>query len=504
VARGRLHEQHGDRDEAEADYRQALDLLDKSRGGLRSYDDRASFQLQAEAAGGALVRLLAGQQGREGAAFEAAERARSRTLLDDLSRSPFHPPPDVPANLAEEERDLLAQLRQKERTGSASAEQYDELSRQLAGVWDRIRAVAGESARAYVALRQAPETAYRAALAAAGTRRVVLVEYFLTDDRALLFGLRTDHPEPLVHSLRVNPGDLTQLAQEHFGSRAARAGLPEFFRRGGKRRVQEVLGPLVEPVADLAEPGDMVYLVPHRDLHRVPLHAVELPGRGGREPLIERNPVAYAPSAAALAYLRARQARPPAARPRPAAVFGNLTGGLDYSELEAEVVAQQFGVKPLCGEDATPRAFRDAAAGAAVIHYCGHAAADAVDPLASGLLLAGGRFTARDVLEMPDLTAELVTLNGCETGVNQPGPGDELFGLARAFLLGGATSALVNLWEVDDVAGAGLLSQFYTEWQAAPGRGTAEALRRAVRTARGLSDRALYHWAPFILIGNCL
>jgi tetratricopeptide (TPR) repeat protein len=504
MARGRLYEQGGGREEAEADYRRALALLDSSRGGLRSYDDRASFQLQSEAAGGALVSLLAGQPGREAAAFEAAERARSRALLDDLSRSPFHPPPDVPTKLAEEERGLLAELRQKERTGSASAEQYDRLSRQLAGVWDRIRATPSESARAYVAFRQTPETAYRSALVAAGTRQVLLVEYFLTDDRVLLFGLRTDHPEPLVRSLRVNPGDLTRWAQDHFGSPGARAALPRFFRTGGDRRLQEMLGRLVEPVADLAEPGDMVYLVPHRDLHRVPLHAVELPGRGGREPLIERNPVAYAPSAAALAYLRARQSRPPAVRPRPAAVFGNPTGDLAYSELEADVVARQFGVNPLCGTDVNPKAFRDAAAGASVVHYCGHAAADPVDPLASGLLLAGGRFTARDVLEMPDLTAELVTLNGCETGVNQPGPGDELFGLARAFLLGGATSALVNLWQTDDVAGAGLLSRFYAEWQAAPDRGTAEALRRAVRTARGLSDRTLYHWAPFLLIGNCL
>ena len=130
-----------------------------------------------------------------------------------------------------------------------------------------------------------------------------------------------------------------------------------------------------------------------------------------------------------------------------------------------------------------------------MVHYGGHARFDSADSLNSALLLAGGLLTARDVLALSGLSAELVVLNGCETGVSTTGPGDELFGLARTFLLSGAASVLVNLWPVNDQAGGNLLRRFYAGWQAAPHQGKAEALRQAVRYTR--ADRV-----PFtVLLG---
>jgi tetratricopeptide (TPR) repeat protein len=511
VARARLCEQRGDRGEAEADYRQALDLLDKSRGGLRSYDARASFQLQSEAAYLGLMEILAKDPSRAAEAFQVAEQARSRTLADDLSRSPFRPPQDVPAELADDERNLLAQLRRLERTGGGRAEEYDALRSRLSAVWDRIHADGTEPARAYAQLRQAPQLAGRDAVQRlhAGSpagRRIILVEYFLIERGAVVMAISSNWSEPVLDTVPLDMPELIDLANKYFRRQERDGRLPQFFRDDGGRALQRVCGPLLQPVLEWSDPEDLIYLVPHGVLHHVPLHAVELacPRGSAPVPLIERNPVAYAPSAATLAYCRARRASAGSRRARPAAVFGDPRGDLPFAELEAREVARSFGVEPRIGAQATADAFRRAAGGD-VVHYCGHAAFDARDPLNSGLCLAGEILTARDVLAIPDADAELVVLNGCDTGVSAPRPGDELFGLARAFLLAGAASVLVNLWPVNDLAGAGLLAQFYANWKVRPQEGKAEALRQAVLATRRRDDyRWPYFWGPFVLIGDWL
>jgi CHAT domain-containing protein len=129
----------------------------------------------------------------------------------------------------------------------------------------------------------------------------------------------------------------------------------------------------------------------------------------------------------------------------------------------------------------------------------------------------------------------LVVLSACETGKGGPdSEGLEVSGIGNAFLLGGAKSVMVSLWQVNDPATSLLMQQFYKNL--ATGKmSKAEALRQAqiafltgkltatdasnlrrspavatifpedIQSANPLRPKNFTHphyWAPFILIGN--
>ena len=101
--------------------------------------------------------------------------------------------------------------------------------------------------------------------------------------------------------------------------------------------------------------------------------------------------------------------------------------------------------------------------------------------------------SAREVLDFWKLNADLVTLSACESGLGVEGNGDGLLGFAQAFLLAGARSVCLSLWEVDDTATALLMTRFYQnllgrrEGLSAP-LPKAEALQEAKHWLRNLNN----------------
>jgi CHAT domain-containing protein len=116
----------------------------------------------------------------------------------------------------------------------------------------------------------------------------------------------------------------------------------------------------------------------------------------------------------------------------------------------------------------------------------------------SSLKLHDGWLTAADVMQL-DLAGSLVTLSACESGRNEVFGGDELIGLARAFLGVGASTLVVSLWLVQDEATAALMGKYYERLR--DGASPAEALRTAQLE---IKDERLhpYYWAPFVLVGR--
>jgi CHAT domain-containing protein len=93
----------------------------------------------------------------------------------------------------------------------------------------------------------------------------------------------------------------------------------------------------------------------------------------------------------------------------------------------------------------------------------------------SGLVLAGanlppregegpGSFLTGEALAGLNLDGlELAVLSACETGLGESGTtlGEGVFGLTRAFHLGGCRNVVASLWKVDDEATAALMALFY-------------------------------------------
>ena len=160
-------------------------------------------------------------------------------------------------------------------------------------------------------------------------------------------------------------------------------------------------------------------------------------------------------------------------------------------------------------------ASRDTALGpevarARIVHFATHALLDVRRPELSGIVVserdAAGRphngfLSLADISSMR-LSAELVVLSACRTGLGKEVRGEGLVGLTRGFMNAGAPRVLASLWKISDTATAMLMTRFYREMledDLAP----AEALRtaqRALRTDRRTS--APQAWAGFVLEGD--
>ncbi len=131
--------------------------------------------------------------------------------------------------------------------------------------------------------------------------------------------------------------------------------------------------------------------------------------------------------------------------------------------------------------------------------------------LRSGLVFAGvnhlssgeddGVLTALEAAGLDLHGTRLVVLSACETGVGEITAGDGVHGLRRAFVLAGAESLVMSLWQVDDEATRQLMTGYYRYLQ--EGLGRTDALRRVqADTLRRDRYRHPYYWASFVPAGD--
>lgn len=116
----------------------------------------------------------------------------------------------------------------------------------------------------------------------------------------------------------------------------------------------------------------------------------------------------------------------------------------------------------------------------------------------SGIRLGGSYLSLYDLYQL-NLSADLVALSGCATGLNVVAAGDELLGLIRGLLSAGAKSLLLSLWDVHDRSTAELMTAFYRRLQG--GARKASALQGAMLELREQYPHP-YYWAAFILVGK--
>lgn len=260
---------------------------------------------------------------------------------------------------------------------------------------------------------------------------------------------------------------------------------------------------LIEPIKDLlpTDPEELVVFIPQESLFLVPFPALQNE-RG--EFLIEQHTIQIAPSIQTLAIKPIKSTLDSSKSlivGNPAPMPESLSS-LPGAESEAQAIATILHTTPIIGQDATEASVIEQMQQANLIHLATHGLFDEHQGLQSSLAFATtdnnqGLLTAEEILNL-QLNAELVVLSACNTGRGTI-TGDGVVGLSRSFLLAGAQSTMVSLWNVPDLATSALMTDFYRQLQTNPNK--PKALRQAMLNTMQ-EYPSPYEWAAFMLVGQ--
>jgi CHAT domain-containing protein len=504
-----------------------------------------------------LMRLadVAPGHGFSAAAFEAAERARSRSLLELLQESHADVragvDPDLLAREQSLETALSAKARAMVRAGGQSPRDLETAQRELDELAAAFRAIEADirvKSPAYAALTQPTTVTITDVQHRLLDADTLLLEYAIGDDRSYVWAITRDGVEvqPLSGRSAVEAAVRRVYTDASTNDPTSGAAADRALRAAGDLLLGRItIQPSIRRVAVVAD-GPLEYL---------PFSALQL--RTGRS-VLQRCEVVMLPSVSTLAELRrARDQHRPAERI--AAAFADPV--FDASDPRVTATAMIPSAVPTTGEtppvrrgpdvqraaedvgvvhferlpgtrqeadairsllpasarlialdfDASREALLDPAlADYRIIHIATHGLINSRHPELSGLVLslvdrdghARDGFVPSDELYKLRLGADLVVLSACRTALGEQIRGEGLVSLTRPFMYAGVPRIVATLWQVPDRPTAVLMTHLYRGLlrdhlsPAAALRSAQLALQRTPRWS------APYYWAAFTLQGD--
>ena len=285
---------------------------------------------------------------------------------------------------------------------------------------------------------------------------------------------------------------------------------------------------LLSPASTLIT-GKRLVIVGNDALQKVPFAVLPDPGSG--RPLLEGHEISFLPSASVLAAERqALRTRKPASQvlaaiadpvfdagdartDKPVSGVTPVFPRLPHSRIEADAMLKF--VPP----DKSLRAVDFAAdrdlflsgkmAQYKIIHVGTHAVIDTGRPELSALVFSlvdrngsprNGYLRLHEIASLK-LSASVVTLSGCSTGLGKPIPGEGVVGFARGFAGAGVPTVIVSLWNVEDEATAHFMGLFYQAMLVGHFH-PAAALRQAQAAMSKEKRWNAYHWGGWLVTGE--
>ena len=492
----------------------AVALLELARQNLGEGSLRAAFVSdKAHVYGDLVVALL--HLGRASEAFEVADAARGKALLEHLNilgRSTRV----ATGNLVEADR-LLRQieslterlrlvdtLRSPDRSVSFDRDARA-LTKKLATLRseyeERMRRAALTDPRGMAVLGIArPRAAEVQSVLGANE---VMLEYFVTPTRLFVFMVTRDTVLSAGSSMPID--DLAmrvRLAQQLMSHGRSAAS--------GREVLRGLYDVLIAPVEGhlTARPVSALVVVPHSVLAYLPF--APLLARDGRH-LVEMMSILTLPSASALPVLRQARVERSSAR---WAVFAPFPDELAGTREEAAVVARGTRrTQTFLGARASEAELRRALAQTGNVHVASHAVMNQTNPMFSHIELGAGkkrsadddgRLDLHELLRMP-VNSRLVYLSGCETGVGASWSttfrrSQDYATLSQAFLYAGAQNVVATLWRIDDLGASVFAQKFYDALHAdSPSEALALAQRAMIKERRFAAPR---YWAAYTVSGS--
>ena len=493
---GDIQLKRGRTDQAIVYYARAADKIERIRAQLHQSRYKILYASAREQLYDTLVTCLA-EKGDFVAAFEYSERSRARAFLDLLADRSLPVRDPAAGVLAQQRQAVLSALAdtQNQLTLKSSAEKPAIVrsiavkEKQLVQIENKISNQYPELAST-LAVNLMPLEAIQASLAP-GTH---LIEYYLSDRKTIAWVLGHDsfrgfilpvtktEVQDLVHDLRRN---IHSPAMQQLESAAS-----------------TLYGHLIEPLQPELRRGSRICIVSHGVLHHLPFQIL----KGGDNYLVQDYTLFYSPSANI--YHICKQKRTAKGLTMLAMGDPDLndpTLALPFARKEVKAIQSGFPTAEVyLGRQASKATFLDRAPGFKLIHLAAHGAFNTINPMRSGLLLAGANqdtrlLSAEEVFNCR-LNAYLVTLSACKTALGKTTGGDELISVTRAFLYAGTPSVVSTLWNVDDEATAHLMISYYDKLRRMD---KASALRLAqIETMKAYPNP--FYWGAFILNGDWL
>lgn len=244
---------------------------------------------------------------------------------------------------------------------------------------------------------------------------------------------------------------------------------------------------LLQPVWDVLLKKRRLYLVPYGPLHSLPFNLLVSP----EGYLIESHELITLPSVGFLL--------------RPSIEWSSgvtiLTDDrrelLPFTRQEGEMVAELLGGQLFHNQTAH---LNDNLHGGTILHIAAHGEHRPDQPDLSYVQLADQQYFTADLLQQ-DLSYELVTLSGCETGVVTWQGGETLVGLTQGVLCAGAGAAVASYWRVEDNITLDWMRHFYQNLS--QGLSKSKALQNTqIYFLRNWPERHPAFWGAFQLIGD--
>src|SRR5919202_5670443 len=228
-------------------------------------------------------------------------------------------------------------------------------------------------------------------------------------------------------------------------------------------------------------------LIPHRDLHLLPLHF-----------LFSDNlfTITYLPS---IQVGIDRLDRKPS--PSMSLLLVESPDRLLFADIEAPAIANfHLNCNTISSSQATTDNLKKALQQPAdIFHFTGHAYHNTKQPSQSALILKNKQpLTSQEIAKFDLRNYYLVSLSACETGITgKEELIDEFVGLSSSFLAAGAVYTLSTLWIVNEISSALMMIRFYqilNEQRCQNKLHPALALKEAQKWLRTITYSALSNW----------
>ena len=471
--------------------------------------------------------------GRYSEALRIVEYSRARTALDTLSASRSNSANLDQLQELKELNHTIASLNAALNSLLTNNERRSSLESALEDVELRKKEIVIQSESERIKQFTAPAT-LKQIQEETLQRNEVLLEFFLGDDRSYVWLVSANEVKcetlPGRKTIEMNVADYLALIRKKPSNIHLEKELNRHRAAGGK-----VFDMLFGNLKEIIKSEDHLIIIPDGFLYYLPFESLMC----GDRFLIEQHAVTYCPSASILSLLRRSRPDSPAIGQMDMLAVGDpllegfnrqrsrFEGNADSKQIarpqfelnrllgardEVEYIGAVFPpgrAQVYLGAKATETTFKsEAGKGYRRLHVATHTLVDELSPTRSGILFARDKTSEDDgflgLEEIGRLNlkgCELIVLSSCQTGRGQLVRGEGLIGLGRAFMLAGARSVTMSLWNVSDFSTATIMKRFYRS--IGDGKDAGESLRQAkLQMIQARPTIHPFYWAAFIVMGN--